>query len=71
MSLTVFDEVSVLKKCRTCGGTKTVQDATGSTSPCTKCDDRGKEIVPVPIREFVNFIGQEMANQIRLKTGLR
>src|SRR6266487_3678913 len=41
------DEIPVLKRCRKCGGTKEVRDAEGNTSPCTICDDKGKEIVPV------------------------
>lgn len=66
--LNYSDEFPVLKKCRKCGGTKTATDEAGNISPCTTCDDRGKEIVPVPFRDIAAYIGEEIAKQIRLKT---
>jgi hypothetical protein len=62
------DEFPVLKKCRKCGGKKEVQDESGNTSPCTTCDDRGKEIVLVPFRDLVAYIRAEIVKQSRQLT---
>ncbi len=64
-NLNSTDEFPVLKICRKCGGKKEVQDEAGNTSPCTMCNDDGKEIVPVPFRDLAAYIRAEIVKQSR------
>ena len=63
------DEIYVLRRCWTCGGSKTVTDDAGNTSPCTVCDENGKQSVPVNLHDLADFFGEEIVNMIRLRTG--
>ena len=65
-NLNYSDEFPIIKKCGKCGGTKKVQDEAGNTSPCTTCDDNGKEIVPVPFRDIAAYIREEIVKQTQI-----
>jgi hypothetical protein len=69
--LSTTDQIYVLRTCWVCGGSKTVIDDAGNSSPCTACDEKGKQAVPVTLRDLAAFIGQEIVNQVRLQTGIR
>lgn len=58
MAILPDDEIYVMRTCTVCGGRKTVTGNTGNSSPCTKCDDRGKELIPISIAKFAADLKQ-------------
>jgi hypothetical protein len=65
------DQVLLFRLCMTCGGQKTYTDETGNTVQCDKCNEKGRIEVGVDLRSFADYMGQEITNIVRLKTGLR
>ncbi len=70
MSLNFDDQVAVLRRCGRCGGAKTLT-VSGQTSECDECDKNGRVIVGIDLRHFADYMGEEIAKIVRLRTGRR
>jgi DnaJ-class molecular chaperone len=65
------DKIEVITRCGSCGGQKGVSATDGGTSPCPTCEGTGEVVRRVMLRELVDFVGESMAKEIRLRTGKR
>lgn len=61
--------VQLLDKCRRCGGGKQVTDDEGKSVDCPECGGTGDRITEVNMREFVDYIGEQIAREVRLHRG--
>jgi DnaJ-class molecular chaperone len=71
MRLSSTDKIEVFQRCLRCFGEKVVKDDAGNETPCTSCNGAGEVTERVTLSDFVDFIGNEMAKMIRLRTGVR
>lgn len=71
MNLSTTDTIEVFQRCMTCLGQKVITDDAGNTSECQACKGTGAVSVRVMLRDVVNFIGEEIARQVRLQGGGR
>jgi DnaJ-class molecular chaperone len=63
--LSATDKIEVFKLCMGCGGEKVIKDSEGNESECPRCKGMGETSERVMLRDFVDFIGEAMAREIR------
>lgn len=71
MELSLGDKIEVFHRCFGCFGQKVVKDNAGNEIACSQCNGIGEIAGRVLLSDLVEFLGQEIANTVRLRTGRR